>query len=266
MKWLVLVLLLLNVALFGFLWSNPQFGEPRVVESAYQATDVPGLVLLSEVPDPPKSGSATWSDGDADALPSGSGAPPEAAQVPPDSVAAADAASTPQTDRVVPQGPVEDAQAATCYRVGPVVRRDDALELQRRFAGAALSGTVAEETRTELRHWIHLRGATSRQEARDLIMQLDERGFTDHLILNDPDELHTISLGVFRDRDRSERLLQQLRDAHFPAGLSPREVQTRVFWVEFPGLADGQRRTLEELVAAQRNSEIGVAGCAVASS
>lgn len=266
MKWLVLVLLLLNVALCGFLWSNPQFGEPRVVEATYQAADVPSLVLLSEIPDPPKSGSAVWPNGDAETLPSGSSVPPAVAQVAQDPVAVADPAPGPQTEEVVPQEPGEDAQTATCYRVGPVVRREDALELQRRFAGAALSGTVAEETRTELRHWIHLRGATSRQEARDLIMQLDERGFTDHLILNDPDELHTISLGVFRDRDRSERLLQQLREARFPAGLSPREVQTKVFWVEFPELANGQRRALEELVAAQRNTEIGVAGCAAASS
>ena len=254
MKWLVLVLLLLNIGLFGFLWTNPQFGAPPLAGPAYQPAGVPGLTLLGESGAPPPQRVPDEVD-----LTSPSDAPEQRSA----EIGNAEIESGPRQPAATSAGDaVQSAAIDACARVGPVGRRQRAQELRGLFADQALAGQIVQETRSELRHWVHLRGATSRDEARDLVAQLEDRGFTDYLILNDPDELHTISLGVFRNRNRSERLLQQLREAHFPAGLSPRPVEITVFWLEFKGLSADQAATLETLAADYGGTDLGLVACA----
>ncbi len=253
MKWFVAALLTLNLALFGFLRMNPQFGVPDSVEQEYVAADVPSLVLLDEAADSVGEGVDSFG---------------EAANQPVSDI-------EDSADRIAVDAPADMAgeasvDAATvaagganrrCIRVGPIGRQSRAEELLVLLDENGLPGKVVRETGSELRHWIHLRGAASREEARDLVAQLEERGFTDYLILNDPDELHTISLGVFRDRERSERLLTQLRNAHFPAGLSPRQVQTAVYWLEIAQLPATGAATVTEILVRQGEPGAGVVDC-----
>lgn len=248
MKWIVGLLLLCNLAMFGYLTLFPNMLGSTAEETP--AVAVPGtasLVLAEEfegtlelrrpaVQAPSAPMVEAVEKGEENAQPENeSGTLAQGAQPV--------AAAPPQRD---PPGVAEQSLTTSCLRVGPFSQTGRVTEIAAEFEANDLNADLAEEKISEVRHWVHLSGAQSREEARDLVTQLESKGFIDHLIMNDPEHLHAISLGVFRDLPRGERLLGQLQDASFPAQLSPREVTRTLYWLETKNVA---REEIEKAVS-----------------
>jgi len=129
--------------------------------------------------------------------------------------------------------PQATAPAAVCLSVGPFGAAETGEEVLARVRGL---GSDAElRTSTEevfLGYWVQIRNIPSRQEANRQMAVLQEAGFDDAYPVPEDDGERTISLGLFSDSERAERLRAQAAEL----GLEPEVVsQTReadTWWVD----------------------------------
>lgn len=263
MKRFVLLLLGANIVFFGVIATRPEVVKPPTsgLPAAPLPQAVPGLVLISE-----HDGTLEFRESSVVAVPEPPAAPTElkpvvAQAAPADSVADTD--TVPTENPAASANPQVTAQAVleACFRVGPIPKKANAQALAAAVGRKKGDGKIIGETVTEARYWVHLSGAQSLKEAGDLVSQLEARGFTDHLIMREPEFLHAISLGVFRDRVRGERLLKQLQDAFFPARLSTREVKREVFWVACLNISPTDIRAAIASVGGLPASQLQVLSC-----
>ncbi|WP_368562484.1 SPOR domain-containing protein [Pseudoxanthomonas sp. UTMC 1351] len=136
--------------------------------------------------------------------PQANAAPPPAANTPSSAVTAA------------------PAEPQACFSLGP-------------FADAAAANTVLEKLRPQILrsklrevpgvsasgYRIVLPPAATREEAQANAQRIGAAGFNDFLIINSGDEINSIALGRYRNRESAERRLSALQAAGFPAQMLP---------------------------------------------
>jgi hypothetical protein len=166
MKYLVFVLLVLNVLMFVWLKNQPETGDYIA-----QARPLTGerLQMLGEASAVDQSGIAP------------AGKPGRAA-------------------------PVVTFVGVACYTLGPFASETGAREANETLASLGLATQQREGTRRELTgHWVYLPPFASRADAKKVTALLKARGIKDYLIVpNGPNE-NAISLGFFRSRDSAEQ-------------------------------------------------------------
>lgn len=114
------------------------------------------------------------------------------------------------------------AEPQACFSLGP-------------FADAAAANSVLEKirpqtARSKLRevpgvsssgYRIVLPSAATREEAQANAQRIGAAGFNDFLIINSGEEINSIALGRYRNRESAERRLSALQAAGFPAQMLP---------------------------------------------
>jgi hypothetical protein len=166
MKYLVIVLLLLNVLMFVWLKNQPETGN-------YIAHAKPlggeRLQLLSEAP----------------------------------AVGQARIAPVAETGK---SGPTVTFVGVACYTMGPFSSEAGAREAGETLTSLGLATQQREGTRRELTgHWVFIPPFTSRAEAKKVTVILEARGIHDfHIVPNGPKK-NAVSLGFFRSRDSAEQ-------------------------------------------------------------
>jgi hypothetical protein len=115
--------------------------------------------------------------------------------------------STGRTDRVqMAAGPGQASTEDGCWRVGPIVDGQMADGLRARLAGLGLAAaTTAEEGQIWVGHWVQIESVASREEADRIAARLAAGGLPDAYVLQASPPF-SISLGVFRDRDRADKV------------------------------------------------------------
>jgi len=128
----------------------------------------------------------------------------------------------------------------SCVTVGPFRNNSD--------ANIALVQYAAEGMRTTLRssrgqifvgHWVQIRNVSDRQEGNKILRQLRRGGLSDAYIVETDDEGMKISLGLFGDIERAERIELQAKSMDLPAEITPRMSEGMVFYVDI-GLPPGK--------------------------
>ncbi len=128
----------------------------------------------------------------------------------------------------------------SCVTVGPFRNNSD--------AAAASAQYDAEEMRTSLRssrgkifvgHWVQIRDIASRQAGNKILRQLREGGLSDAYIVETDDEGMKISLGLFGDVERAEKIELQARSMDLAAEITPRMSEGTVYFVDI-GLPPGR--------------------------
>jgi hypothetical protein len=93
-----------------------------------------------------------------------------------------------------------------CVRVGPIADGQMADTLRARLARMGLAATTgAEEGQIWVGHWVQLESVASREEADRIAARLAAGGLPDAYVLQASPPF-SISLGVFRDRDRADKV------------------------------------------------------------
>lgn len=128
----------------------------------------------------------------------------------------------------------------SCVTVGPFRNNSD--------ANIALVQYAAEGMRTTLRssrgqifvgHWVQIRNVNDRQEGNKILRQLRRGGLSDAYIVETDDEGMKISLGLFGDIERAERIELQAKSMDLPAEITPRMSEGMVYYVDI-GLPPGK--------------------------
>lgn len=207
MRWLFLILLLLNGALFGWFYQEQQ-ARARMAERSAQAVPALGaLTLLEEA------------------------SPDQLRERPP---------------AVAPEPPPAEAPAAPryCYRLGPFVSEALAALFDRELDYApGRSEVVAGRIPVEPEYWIYVTRPGSEAERRALRRELKVDGLESYWVRRG--ELKgQLSLGLYRSHQSAEALLTALLDQGYPAKLYEKPRYEPAYFLDvttenpgFPGAA-----------------------------
>jgi cell division septation protein DedD len=88
-------------------------------------------------------------------------------------------------------------------------------------------------------YWVSVPGFAKREDAERAVARLKQNGITDAYISlsgADAESSNIVSLGVFKDSERAQRLLAEAKGLGFPAQVSDRTRAGSVYWidVDFP--------------------------------
>jgi hypothetical protein len=88
-------------------------------------------------------------------------------------------------------------------------------------------------------HWVQIRNVESNEVGNAMLARLHEGGLTDAYLVDTDDEGLKISLGLFGDVSRAERVELQAKSLELPADITPRTREGTVFFVDI-GLPPGK--------------------------
>lgn len=195
MKNLLLILLLANI--LYFLWASSRDEDPE-----------PGVTILREADLGPPLSVTTLQDSDSIA-----------------SVGMAIDSGEPSALLAI-QGPA-------CVSIGPFLEGADADSAVLEYANDGMR--TARRSRREdtfVGHWVQIRDIATDAEATVALRQLSDGGLSDAYKVVTEDEGIKISLGLFGDIERAERVELQARSLELAAEISPRLAERSVFYVD----------------------------------
>lgn len=131
----------------------------------------------------------------------------------------------------------------SCVSIGPFTNGPDA---QRIFQDYQKEGMRASVRSTEgqifVGHWVQIRDIPDRETGNQMIDRLVSGGLTDAYLVPTDDEGLKISLGLFGEMSRAERVELQAASLNMAAEIMPRMRETTVFFVDIalpPGRGAG---------------------------
>ena len=197
MKWLALVLLLVNVLLFAAAYNRQvESTIAEAMERPPPPQDAPGLQLLSEL----------------ETLP-----------------ALRDAAPPREDESLEIRAHLEASNR--CLDIGPFAEEASRNLLRDWLRDYAAALKIRSETvQTRRLFWVYLE-PTSEEKAQQQLDELHARGVEDYMLINRGDMKNAISLGVFRSQDSVNRRLAEMSEQGYKPVVVP-QVKTRdQFWL-----------------------------------
>ncbi len=224
MKWVILCLVLINVAFFGWRLSRDQeaivAGEPE--PPATTSAMVNRLLLLSELEQGVLRQRRNLPSPRSVAL-----AKPQ----PPSEAAPADAESAKvsldHNLAVASQSHIE------CYTLGPLQNEDDIVALSAWFnAQGSQAKLRSDERREVVSTWVFLPPLESREAADVRVRDMQLANIDDIYVIPRGDMANAISLGLYSQNDSLQRRISQLEERGFPPSLLPRYRTVMASWFD----------------------------------
>ena len=250
MKWLVSILLLVNIAFFARQYYRHADPPPPPQEIVRPYDHVNRLLLLSEV--------------DTDKLRLRNPPPPPPPVKPPPNVAASQPASVEEPEPPPVVAAAEEAQGVSesCYSIGPL-KDDGPIDALRSWL-VALGGNPAlrvDERRELERYWLYFPPEESLEAAQKIVDRMGAQGIKDVIAVPKGDMANAISLGVFSQRESLERRLEELRGFGYEPVIMPRYRTEQASWFDVT-FESGERLSPGELSDRFPNAELIETGCA----
>ncbi len=226
MKWIFIVLFIANVALFG--WEQNRdlrktVLEPLPVRPIPAGTD--RLVLLRELEKlpPVRPDAVDPPNGETD-TPEPRAAP--AAPTPLD-------LPTPETPATALEAETTTRQSSACLAIGPFDTEGEAAWALSWFENRNVKARQRTEERIlTQRFWVYLEPQVSREAAQEKLIELENKGVQDFMLVQDNDMKNAISLGLYGDQDSVTRRVAQLTAQGFQPRVLPRHKTKRVAWLD----------------------------------
>ncbi len=144
---------------------------------------------------------------------------------------------------------VPDAEASTnlsavvgrsCVTVGPFKSNAEADAAMADYENQGMAASVrTTEGQLFVGHWVQIRNIPDREAGNAMLEQLRAGGLGDAYLVPTDDEGLKISLGLFGEMPRAERIELQAKSLDLPAEISPRMRDATVFFVDI-GLPPGK--------------------------
>jgi hypothetical protein len=118
-----------------------------------------------------------------------------------------------------------------CFRLGPLASTAAAQQAGERLAVRGIQATpIARDTQVWLGHWVQIAGFASAQDAEAARQRLVAGGLADAYLMQDGAQ-PMLSLGVFRDRNRADRVASLARSLGFQVAMRDRYRPTVEQWL-----------------------------------
>lgn len=145
-----------------------------------------------------------------------------------------------------PAAPGKVATSAQCVYIGPVPDAAAAQQLQGILAEREISAQpVMREGQVWVGHWVQVQGFADKDLAEAARQRLLAADLPDAYLMQDG-ATTIISLGVFRERARAERVREAARRAGFATVMKERVRAAAEYWL-VSGLASDQQAALKDL-------------------
>lgn len=131
----------------------------------------------------------------------------------------------------------------SCVSIGPFTNNLDADRALQEYRDEGMRGSVrSTEGQLFVGHWVQIRDVPDREAADAMLAKLINGGLTDAYLVPTEDEGLKISLGLFGDIARAERMELQAESLNLPAEIAPRMRDATVYFVDIallPGRGAG---------------------------
>ncbi|NNE59316.1 MAG: SPOR domain-containing protein [Woeseia sp.] len=128
----------------------------------------------------------------------------------------------------------------SCVSLGPFLENEEAEEALADYQQAGLRGALrATEGEVFVGHWVQIREIEDRATANSMLAELKNDGLNEAYVVQTEDEGIKISLGLFSDLTRAERVELQAEALDLPADITPRMRDQNVVYVDL-GLPPGR--------------------------
>lgn len=157
-----------------------------------------------------------------------------------------DSASIASVGAVLGSGDRSDLEAVvgrSCVTIGPFKVSNDADTAVLEYTGEGMKAAVrSTQGQIFVGHWVQIRQIPDQATARTMLEKLKAGGLTDAYVVPTEDEGLKISLGLFGDVERAERVELQARSMDLPADITPRTREGTIYFVDIalpPGRGAG---------------------------
>lgn len=137
---------------------------------------------------------------------------------------------------ILGSGIPSDLQAVvgrSCVSIGPFQDEQEAASLESEYAGKGLQANRRSvDAQIFVGHWVQIREVESESAAAEILDTLAINGLRDSYLVRTEDEGLKISLGVFDDLDRAERVELEARSLGFKADITARMAERSVSFVD----------------------------------
>lgn len=222
LRLLFILLSALNIAVGAWLL----LGQPYSHTRSAADPGVPQLQLLSEMPQPARSGAPAAKPPVASAEPS-----PESLPVADAPAAQGSLADVPVTDVAKPPEPA--AITHRCLAIGPFATPQDLRNARQAVAAQATRmRSRQEQTSQSNGYWVYLPASGNRAQALEQTRQLGAHHIQDYFVVSGGDQPNTVSLGLFKDPTNARKRRDEVAAAGFPARMSERVETTPEYWLD----------------------------------
>jgi hypothetical protein len=123
------------------------------------------------------------------------------------------------------------APSGNCLGIGPMASLAASQQAGQQLAGRGIDATpIARDTQVWIGHWVHIAGFASGPDAEAARQRLVAGGLADAYLMQDGTQ-PILSLGVFRDRARADRVASVARGLGFQVGMRDRYRPTVEQWL-----------------------------------
>jgi len=128
----------------------------------------------------------------------------------------------------------------SCVTLGPFTDNTDADSAVLVYTSEGMQAKL-RATRGEIfvGHWVQIRNVADDVEGNEILQKLQDGGLSDAYVVRTDDEGLKISLGLFGDKERAEKIELQALSLDLPAEISPRTRPGDVYFVDI-GLPPGK--------------------------
>lgn len=138
---------------------------------------------------------------------------------------------------------LEAVVGRACVTVGPFRENTDADSAVLVYTSEGMT-TALRETRAQIfvGHWVQIRNVANDAEANEMLERLQAGGLSDAYLVRTDDEGLKISLGLFGDLERAEKIEIEARSLDLNPEISPRTRESDVYFVDIalpPGKGAG---------------------------
>jgi cell division septation protein DedD len=160
-------------------------------------------------------------------------------------------ASIPSSAPATP--PPTTSLRSQCISVGPFQDLSSAAQATATVASAGHRPRQRlEQGELWVGYWVHVPGFANREDAERAVARLKQNGIDDvYISLSSGADASTssniVSLGVFKDSDRAQRLLQEAKGLGFAAQVSDRTRTGSLYWIDVELSAPAERLDLSLL-------------------
>lgn len=128
---------------------------------------------------------------------------------------------------------LESVVGRSCVTIGPLKVRADADSAVLEYSNEGMkTRTRATQAEMFVGHWVQIRNILDDVTANAMLAKLDDGGLNDAYLVRTDDEGLKISLGLFGDLDRAEKIELQARSLNLPADITPRMEPRTVYFVD----------------------------------
>jgi hypothetical protein len=128
----------------------------------------------------------------------------------------------------------------SCVTIGPFKASDDADSALAQYAGEGMRASLrSAQGQIFVGHWVMIRDVADRETGNEILDTLRQGGLSDaYLVPNEQDGVD-VSLGLFGELERAEKVELQAKSLDLPADITARTREGAVFFIDI-GLPPGK--------------------------